>query len=97
MKVKGLDDSQFVIAAVYFTSIFWAVIMVTSISLREYKNAAAIVYSTGFFISTTVILLLIFVPKVSASFNAIIEELSALLNLTKDCCFRFSYSGSSLF
>ena len=61
--------------------------MVTSISLREYKNAAAIVYSTGFFISTTVILLLIFVPKVSASFNAIIKELSA----TEDCCFRSSY------
>ncbi len=67
VKVKGLDDSPFVIASIYVTSIVLAVIFVSSITLKDYENVFAVVYCTGFCIGTTVILLLVFVPKVNES------------------------------
>ena len=36
----------------------------SSITLKDFENTFAGVYCTGFFIGTTVILLLVFVPKV---------------------------------
>ena len=64
VSIKGLDDSPFIIAAIYVGSIVLAVIFVSAITLNDFENAFASVYCTGFFIGTTVILLLVFVPKV---------------------------------
>ena len=64
VNVKGLDDSRFIIAAIYVSSVALAVIFVSSITLSDFENAFAVVFCTGFFIATTVILLLVFVPKV---------------------------------
>ena len=64
VKVKGLDDSKYIAAAIYVTSIVLAVIIVATYSLKDFVNAFAILLSTGFLIGTTVILGLVFVPKV---------------------------------
>ena len=70
VKVKGLDDSKYIAAATYLTSIVLAVIIVTTYSLRDFVNVFPALFCTGFFIGTTVILALVFVPKVGISANA---------------------------
>ena len=64
VKVKGLDDSKYIAAATYVTSIVLAVIIVATYSLKDFVNVFPALFSTGFFIGTTVILGLVFVPKV---------------------------------
>ena len=65
VKVKGLNDAKYVGAAIYVTSIVLAIIIVATYSLRNYVNAFAALFSTGFLIGTTVILMLVFIPLVS--------------------------------
>lgn len=64
VNIKGLDDSPFIIAAIYVSSIVLAVILVSFITLKDFENVFAVVYCTGFFVGATAILLLVFVPKV---------------------------------
>ena len=64
VKVKGLDDSKYIAAAIYVTSIVLAVIIVATYSLREFVDWYPTLFCTGFLIGTTVILGLVFVPKV---------------------------------
>ena len=64
VKYKGLDDSKYIAAAIYITSIVLAVIMVATYTLEDFVNAFPALFCTGFLIGTTVILGLVFVPKV---------------------------------
>lgn len=66
VKVKGLDDAKYIGAAVYVTSIVLAVIIVGTYSLTNFINSFAALYSTGFIIGTTFILVIVFVPLVSS-------------------------------
>ena len=65
MRVKGLNDAKYIAAAVYVTSIVTAVIIVSLYSLKTFLNLYAALFGLGFFIGTTVILVLVFVPKVT--------------------------------
>ena len=62
--VKGLDDSKYIAAATYVASIVLMVIIITSYSLRGFVNVFATLFCTGFFIGNTIVLGLVFVPKV---------------------------------
>ena len=64
VKIKGLNDAKYIIIAVYVTSIVTAVIFVSLYSLKAYLNLYATLFSFGFFFGTTVILALVFLPKV---------------------------------
>ena len=64
VKVKGLDDAKYSAAAIYVTSIVFAVIIVATHSLNDFANAFPALFCTGFLIGTAVILGLVFVPKV---------------------------------
>ena len=64
VKVKGLDDSKYIAAAIYVTSIVLATTVISTIFLANLINAFAALFSTGIFIGTTVILGLVFVQKV---------------------------------
>ena len=64
VKVKGLDDSKYIAAAIYITSIVLAVIIVATYALNDFVNAFPALFCIGFFIGTTSILALVFVPKV---------------------------------
>ncbi len=70
VKVKGLDDSKYIGAAIYVTSIVLAVIIVATYSLKDVINGFAALFCTGFLVGTTVILILVFVPLVSEEFLA---------------------------
>ena len=64
VKVKGLNDSKYIIAATYVTSFVIAVTIVATYSLKDFVNTYPALFCTGFLIGTTVILGLVFVPKV---------------------------------
>ena len=64
VKVKGLDDSKYIAAAIYMTSMAQAVVIVATFTLTRYVNAFAVLFSISFLTGTTVILLLVFVPLV---------------------------------
>ena len=64
VKVKGLDDSKYITASIYVTSI---VLVVTTVSyaLIDYVNVYPAVVGLGLLVGTTVILGLVFVSRVS--------------------------------
>ena len=66
VKVKGLDDSKYIAAAIYVTSIVLAVIIVATYTLRDHVNAYPAVVGIGILLGTTMILMLVFVPRVSS-------------------------------
>lgn len=66
VKVKGLNDTLYIAAAIYITSLLWAVIIVSTYSLTEYLNVFTIVFGLGLFVGTTAIISLVFIPKVNS-------------------------------
>lgn len=62
--IKGLNDAVYVIAAIYVTSIVTAVIVVSTYTLTEFIDVYATVFCLCFFVGTTVILGLVFIPPV---------------------------------
>lgn len=64
VKVKGLNDTKFIIAIVYVTSLATAVLIVAVYTLKTRINSFAVLFSTAFLIGTTTTLGLVFVPKV---------------------------------
>ena len=68
VKVKGLNDAKYILAAIYVSSIVLAVIIVSTYSLKDLINVFAAVFCTGFFIGTTVIMALVFGPKVRTAY-----------------------------
>ena len=67
VKVKGLDDSMYIAASVYVTSIVLTVIIVSTYTMRDYVNAYPAVVGMGLLLGTTTILGLVFIPRVSSS------------------------------
>ena len=65
VKVKGLDDSKYIAAAIYVTSIVLVVTTVSTYTLLDYVNVYPAVVGMGFLLGTTMILGLVFVPRVS--------------------------------
>ena len=65
VKIRVLNDSKFVAALVYISSIVLVVIVLITFILRSYINISAALFSGGIIILATVFLVLMFVPKVS--------------------------------
>ncbi|CAI8049955.1 Gamma-aminobutyric acid type B receptor subunit 2 [Geodia barretti] len=63
VKVKGLDDSVYIAASVYVTSIVLTVIIISTYTLRDYVNAYPAVVGMGLLLGTTMILGLVFIPR----------------------------------
>ena len=68
IKVKGLDNAKYIISTVYITTIGIVIIAMASYLLREYLNVYTAVVTLSLFSSTSVILVLVFIPKVSTTF-----------------------------
>ena len=64
VKVKGLNDTKFIVAIVYVTSIATAVIIVSAYTLKSRINGFAALFSTAVVIGASTTLGLVFVPKV---------------------------------
>lgn len=68
VKLKGLNDSKYIAAAIYISSIVLAVIIISTYTLQDYANAFPTLVGLGLIVGTTMILTLVFVPRVSALF-----------------------------
>lgn len=64
VKVKGLNDTKFIITIIYITSLATALIIVAVYVMKNRINSFAILFSIGVFIGTTTTIGLVFVPKV---------------------------------
>ncbi len=69
VKVKGLNDTKNIAAAVYVTSIILAVVIVSTYSLVEFVNIYPVVFGLSILVGATAILLLVFVPNVSKTIS----------------------------
>eukprot|EP00731_Ephydatia_muelleri_P031750 Em0023g257a len=63
VKIKTLNDSKYVAALVYISSVIVAVLALLSFAFGVYLNLTAVVYNGGILLITTIFLLLLFVPK----------------------------------
>lgn len=65
VKIKGLNDSKFVTIIIYISSIVLVALALVTLSLRTYINIGTGIFVAGILILTTIILALIFIPKVT--------------------------------
>ena len=64
VKLKGLNDAKYIAMAVYITNFAMAIAVVSFYSLKRFQNLYAALLSLGILTGTTVILALVFIPKV---------------------------------
>lgn len=64
VKYSGLEDSKFVSATIYVSSLMLVVLVLDTFVLGGYLNTSGTLLAVGVVTLTTAILLLIFVPKV---------------------------------
>ena len=65
VRVKGLNDTKFIVTIIYASSIAMAAIIVAAYTLKTRINGYAALFSTAVVIGTTTTLGLVFVPKVN--------------------------------
>ena len=64
VRVQGLDDYREIIMATYLTCFVLVIILIVKYTVEDMINTFAAVTSLSFFIGTTAIVVLVFVPKV---------------------------------
>lgn len=64
MKVKGLNDAKYTAITVYFTTIAILLSVITTFVLSKYINAYAIIYGICTWATPTIVLGVLFIPKV---------------------------------
>lgn len=65
VKFPGLNDSKFVGAIIYISSIVLVILTMDTFLLTSYLNVYGVTYSFGILILTTIFLSLTFIPKVN--------------------------------
>ena len=85
VKVKGLDDTKCIITSIYVTTINVALVTMTFYFLKEYLSVYASIFTLLIFVSTTLILGLIFIPKVA---KQIIYSIHHYVNETSPACMQ---------
>ena len=63
VKVKVLNDSKYIAALIYISSIVLIILVVISFTAVGYINVAEVFYSGGLLLATTAFLCLTFIPK----------------------------------
>ena len=76
VNVKGLDDSKYIAAAIYVTSIVLAITTVSTFTLTHHVNVYPALVGIGFLLGTTMILALVFVPRVSLYIKCLFVQMS---------------------
>ena len=64
VKVKGLNDAKYTAITVYFTTIAMLLSVITTFVLSKYINAYAIIYGLCTWATPTIVLGVLFIPKV---------------------------------
>ena len=64
VQVKGLDDSMYIIAATYLSSLVLLAVIIMTYTASDLINTYAVVSSTCFILGSTMIVGIVFIPKV---------------------------------
>ena len=64
VQVKGLDDSKYIIAATYLSSLVLLAVIIMTYTAYELINTYAVVTSASFILGSTMIVAIVFIPKV---------------------------------
>ena len=64
VKVKGLNDAKYMAVTVYFTTIAMILSVITTFILSKYINAYAVIYGICTWATPTIVLGVVFIPKV---------------------------------
>ena len=64
VKVRGVDDYQEIILATYLSSFLLIIILIFTYTINDHINTFAALSSLSLLIGTTMIVALVFVPKV---------------------------------
>ena len=64
VKIKALNDSKYVAAIIYVTSIVLVVLVLVTFALSRFLTIAEVFFSGMLMLGTTAFLSLIFIPKV---------------------------------
>ena len=75
VKFKGLNDSKFVAAIIYISSIVLVALALVTFALRTYINIGTGVFVAGILTLTTIFLALNFVPKVGKFKSMILKSM----------------------
>ena len=75
VKVKGLNDSKFVAAIIYISSIVLVALALVTFALRTYINIGTGVFVAGILTLTTIFLALNLVPKVGKFKSMILKSM----------------------
>lgn len=65
VKVKGLDDSKYIPSAIYVSTIVLPISLTAAFALRSHVNVFPAVLSIAHLFGATIILVIVFVPRVS--------------------------------
>ena len=76
VKIPILNDSKFVAALVYISSVVFVALVLVTLSLPGYINISNGIFSAGIMILATIFLILMFVPKVWSVFEHLCESVS---------------------
>lgn len=66
VKIKALNDAKYLALIIYIGTVIITVMIISVVSLGSFLNADAAVFSACIWVFTTLILGLLFVPKVSS-------------------------------
>ena len=69
VKVKGLNEANYIIAAVYMSSLGLILATLTHFLVTDYENVHAVLFSVALSFSGTAIIGLLFIPKVYQASN----------------------------
>ena len=64
VQIKGLDDSKYIIAATYLSSLVLLAVIIMTYTASKLINTYAAVSSACFIIGSTMIVAIVFIPKV---------------------------------
>ena len=64
VKVKGLNDAKYTAVTVYVTTIVMLITVITTFTLSNYITAYTVIYCIGIWITPTIVLGVMFIPKV---------------------------------
>ena len=64
VKVKALNDSKYIALIIYITSVIITIMIICAITLDNYINADAGVFAGLIMVFATIVLVLVFIPKV---------------------------------
>ena len=64
VKIKALNDAKVISIIIYVTSVLLTVMLIGALALDNFLNADAALFGSGLVVVPTVVLLMLFIPKV---------------------------------